>query len=300
MSGQHLPLRRVSEDRGGDLNVARLIRTEKEVEGRYEEVWIVVEEDALDQWPAGPLRRRRAAGAARRRARARPRRGAVHRRPAAAGDAARRRAAQPVRARARDARSTSSGALAGAGRARVRSARATATCSPTSRGYEGQPVAAVCADTLRQARRRPLELIDGRVGGARAAARPRRGRRGGVVRLGAARATSAATSSAASPRPTSSSRPSTARRSSCTTRWRPTSPSAAGRATTLEVYISTQYIWGVRDAMADGARPAGRQGARRLRRTWAAASARRTSPATTRSSPPRSRRRTGRPGARAR
>ncbi|HEY2328066.1 MAG TPA: xanthine dehydrogenase family protein molybdopterin-binding subunit [Gaiellaceae bacterium] len=36
--------------------MARLIRTEKEVEGRYEEVWIVVEEDALDQWPAGPLK----------------------------------------------------------------------------------------------------------------------------------------------------------------------------------------------------------------------------------------------------
>jgi CO/xanthine dehydrogenase Mo-binding subunit len=35
--------------------VARLIRTEKEVEGRYEDVWIVVEEDALEQWPAGPL-----------------------------------------------------------------------------------------------------------------------------------------------------------------------------------------------------------------------------------------------------
>ncbi|HEX5449849.1 MAG TPA: xanthine dehydrogenase family protein molybdopterin-binding subunit [Gaiellaceae bacterium] len=35
--------------------MARLIRTEKEIEGRYEEVWIVVEEDALDQWPAGPL-----------------------------------------------------------------------------------------------------------------------------------------------------------------------------------------------------------------------------------------------------
>jgi CO/xanthine dehydrogenase Mo-binding subunit len=33
--------------------VARLIRTEKEVEGRYEEVWVVVEEDALEQWPAG-------------------------------------------------------------------------------------------------------------------------------------------------------------------------------------------------------------------------------------------------------
>jgi CO/xanthine dehydrogenase Mo-binding subunit len=34
--------------------VARLIRTEKEVEGRYEEVWLVVEEDAVEQWPAGP------------------------------------------------------------------------------------------------------------------------------------------------------------------------------------------------------------------------------------------------------
>ncbi|MFL5946390.1 MAG: xanthine dehydrogenase family protein molybdopterin-binding subunit [Gaiellaceae bacterium] len=35
--------------------MARLIRTEKEVEGRYEDVWIVVDEDALEQWPAGPL-----------------------------------------------------------------------------------------------------------------------------------------------------------------------------------------------------------------------------------------------------
>jgi len=35
--------------------MARLIRTEKEVEGRYTEQWIVVEEDALEQWPEGPL-----------------------------------------------------------------------------------------------------------------------------------------------------------------------------------------------------------------------------------------------------
>jgi xanthine dehydrogenase YagR molybdenum-binding subunit len=35
--------------------MARLIKTEKEVEGRYTETWIVVEEDTLDQWPAGPL-----------------------------------------------------------------------------------------------------------------------------------------------------------------------------------------------------------------------------------------------------
>jgi CO/xanthine dehydrogenase Mo-binding subunit len=34
--------------------VARLIRSEKEVEGRYEEVWTLVEEDALVQWPTGP------------------------------------------------------------------------------------------------------------------------------------------------------------------------------------------------------------------------------------------------------
>src|SRR5918999_849753 len=35
--------------------MARLIRTEREVEGRVEESWILVEEDALDQWPEGPL-----------------------------------------------------------------------------------------------------------------------------------------------------------------------------------------------------------------------------------------------------
>src|SRR5439155_334345 len=51
---QPLPLWRVSENRGGNSNVARLIRTEKELEGRYEEVWLVVDEDALEPWPAGP------------------------------------------------------------------------------------------------------------------------------------------------------------------------------------------------------------------------------------------------------
>jgi CO/xanthine dehydrogenase Mo-binding subunit len=35
--------------------VARLIRTEKEVEGQYTEQWVVVDEDAIDQWPEGPL-----------------------------------------------------------------------------------------------------------------------------------------------------------------------------------------------------------------------------------------------------
>ena len=35
--------------------MARLIKTEKEVEGRYEDVWIVVEEDVVEPWPEGPL-----------------------------------------------------------------------------------------------------------------------------------------------------------------------------------------------------------------------------------------------------
>ncbi len=35
--------------------MARLIRTEREVEGRVEESWILVEEDGLEQWPEGPL-----------------------------------------------------------------------------------------------------------------------------------------------------------------------------------------------------------------------------------------------------
>ena len=35
--------------------MARLIRTEKEVEGNYTEQWVVVEGDeALEQWPEGP------------------------------------------------------------------------------------------------------------------------------------------------------------------------------------------------------------------------------------------------------
>ena len=34
--------------------MVRLIKTEKEVEGRYEEQYVVVQEDVLDQWPAGP------------------------------------------------------------------------------------------------------------------------------------------------------------------------------------------------------------------------------------------------------
>src|SRR5262245_28490171 len=34
--------------------MVRLIKTEKEVEGRYEEQYVVVQEDVLEQWPSGP------------------------------------------------------------------------------------------------------------------------------------------------------------------------------------------------------------------------------------------------------
>src|SRR2546429_19913 len=50
-----VPLRHLPQDRGGNQHVARLIRTEKEVEGQYTEQWVVVDEDALEQWPEGPL-----------------------------------------------------------------------------------------------------------------------------------------------------------------------------------------------------------------------------------------------------
>jgi CO/xanthine dehydrogenase Mo-binding subunit len=137
--------------------VARLIRTEKEVEGRYTETWIVVEEDALDQWPAGP--------------------GAVVGRDAQKVDGYERARGQ--------ARYTADVRLPGMlhtallrsphAHARVRSIDVTPAASePGVRGvlapsdvewltdeptYEGQPVAAVAAETLAQARA-ALNAID--------------------------------------------------------------------------------------------------------------------------------------------
>ena len=137
--------------------MARLIRTEKEVEGRFEEVWLVVEEDALEQWPAGP---REIVG-----------------RPA-------QRVTGPMRARG-EARYTSDLRLPGMlhaavlrsphARARVRKiSLERALAAPGVRsavgpedvdaltdepGHEGQAVAAVAADTIEQARA-AVELID--------------------------------------------------------------------------------------------------------------------------------------------
>ena len=137
--------------------MARLIRTEKEVEGRYTEQWVVVEEDPLSRWPAGPR--------------------AVVGRPAARMDG-------PQRARG-EARYTADVVLPGMlhasvlrsphARARVRGLDlAPALAAPGVRaaigpgdchvlgeeaGWEGAPVAALAADTHAQARA-ALALVD--------------------------------------------------------------------------------------------------------------------------------------------
>jgi CO/xanthine dehydrogenase Mo-binding subunit len=125
--------------------VARLIRTEKEVEGRYTEQWTVVEEDTLDQWPEGPLD---SVG------RPAPR---IDGLPRARGEARYTADIQlPGMLHAAVLRSPHA-------RARVRSldlepARAApgvrAVLGPLKEdvGYQGQPVAAVAAETLGQAR----------------------------------------------------------------------------------------------------------------------------------------------------
>ena len=147
---QPLPLRRLPADRGGDRHLARLIRTEKEVEGRYETVWTVVEEDALEQWPAGPLSvvgRRRAAH---RRLQGRAARRATPPTCSSRGCCTRALLRSP-HARARVASLDLAPPLALPGvrdarRARRRRRRRRAA------GYHGAPVAAVAADTLAQAR----------------------------------------------------------------------------------------------------------------------------------------------------
>ncbi len=131
--------------------MARLIRTEKEVEGRVEEVWLVVEEEPpLDQWPAGPLEvvgrpAPRVDGLARARGEATFTSdvrfaGTLH-------AALLRSPHAHARVRAIDL----GPALEAPG---VRAAVRPDDCSGLVRecGYEGAPVAAVCADTVEQAR----------------------------------------------------------------------------------------------------------------------------------------------------
>ena len=160
--------------------MARLIRTEKEVEGRYEEVWIVVDEDALDQWPAGPLttvgqKVPRVDGLTRVRGEALytadlqlP--GMLH--------------TAVLRSPYARARVTSIDLEPARSAPGVRAAIGPADLDQLTDepGYVGHAVAAVAADTFGQAQA-AVERIAVAVGSARAAARPRRGGAAGVVRL---------------------------------------------------------------------------------------------------------------------
>jgi CO/xanthine dehydrogenase Mo-binding subunit len=137
--------------------VARLIKTEKEVEGRYETIWLVVDEDSLDQWPAGP---RDVVGrpALRKSAPARARGEATYtadvRLPGMLHAAVLRSPHAHARVRAIDlARALDApGVRAAIGPGDAPEVDAVA-------GYHGAPVAAVAADSFAQARA-ALDLIE--------------------------------------------------------------------------------------------------------------------------------------------
>jgi xanthine dehydrogenase YagR molybdenum-binding subunit len=227
--------------------LARLIRTEKEVEGRFEEVWIVVEEDPLEQWPDGPL--------------------SVVGRPAPRQDG-------PLRVRG-EARYTADIQLPGMlhavvlrspyAHAKVRRIDlASALAMPGVRaaigpgeahgleeeaGWAGAPVAAVAADTLAQARAaveaievdwEPLEVVldpEEAVRRGLLTGEARRFERGDVDRAFAeADAVVEATF-----------RTQTVLHNSLETH----QAICEWQGDTLHVYISTQYIWGVRQEVAE-------------------------------------------------
>jgi xanthine dehydrogenase YagR molybdenum-binding subunit len=228
--------------------VARLIRTEKEVEGRYEEVWLVVEEDALEQWPAGP---REVVG-----------------RPATRLDGIERASGQAVYTA--DLRKP--GMLhAAVLRSPHPRARATVDLSPAlgmpgvhaavgpgdidqlsaECNYQGQAVAAVCADTLAQARaavraiRCDFEVLEPLLDPDEAVRRgellgdPRVRERGDFQR-GLAEADVVVEAEY---------RTQVVLHNSMETHqavveWT--------RDDAVEVHISTQYVWGIRDAVAEG------------------------------------------------
>ncbi len=228
--------------------MARLIRTEKEVEGRFEEVWLVVEEDPLQQWPDGPLD--------------------VVGRPAARLDG-------PERVRG-EARFTADLQLPGMlhaailrsphAHARVRRIDLTrALAAPGVRGalgpgeakgleeepgYAGAPVAAVAADTFAQARA-ALRLVDVEweeleavldpeeaVARGQFTTEPERHERGDFERaLAEADVVVERTY-----------RTSVVLHNSMETH----QAVCEWIGDTLNVYISTQYIWGVREDVAEG------------------------------------------------
>jgi CO/xanthine dehydrogenase Mo-binding subunit len=228
--------------------LARLIRTEKEVEGRYTEQWVVVEDEgAIEPWPTGPLTTvgqpaPRADGYQRARGQAvftadlalpGMLHSAVLRSPFA-----RARVRKLDLSRAREA-------------GWVRGAIGPDDCDVLTRepGYHGAPVAAVAADSPREATA-ALELIDVEweeleplldpeeaVKRGELHEEPRRYERGDAD-AGFAEADVVVEAEY---------RTQTVLHNSMEThqsvcRW---------EGDTLEVYISTQFIWGIRDSVAE-------------------------------------------------
>jgi xanthine dehydrogenase YagR molybdenum-binding subunit len=227
--------------------MARLIRTEKEVEGRREEIWIVIDEDALDQWPAGPgdaVGRPHTRVDALARARGQARYTADIHFPGMLHAAVLRSPHAHARAKHLDL----GPALAATG---VRAAIGPGDAPELSAecNYEGTPVAAVCADSFRQAREAlalidlEWEVLEPLLDPEEAVARgsliqqPRVHERGDFERgLAAADVVVEATY-----------RTQTVLHNSMEThqsvcRW---------EGDVLEVYTSTQYVWGVRKDIAE-------------------------------------------------
>jgi CO/xanthine dehydrogenase Mo-binding subunit len=252
--------------------MARLIKTEKEVEGRFEDVWLVVEEDALDQWPPGPRNvvgrpaqredgYERARGEARYTADVRlpgMLHAAVLRSPHAYArvtriDASRALEAPGVRGvllPPEDA-DVADPVTAGPGGPEVREGLGeTAQAAPLVReaGYRGAPVAAVAADTFAQARG-ALALLDVEwdvfepildpevaVGRGRLVEEQSTHERGDFAQgLAEADVVVEATY-----------RTQTVLHNSMETH----QAVCEWRGDSLDVYISTQFVWGVRDAVA--------------------------------------------------
>jgi xanthine dehydrogenase YagR molybdenum-binding subunit len=226
-----------------------LIKTEKEVEGRYSETWIVVEEDALDQWPAGPLETvgrdaPRVDGPERARGEATYTADVVF--PGMLHAAILR--SPHARARVKLGREALEAALAAPG---VRAALGpneldVLTAEP---GYVGAPVAAVAADTQAQAQA-AVELIavewevleplldpDEAVERKELLEKPRRYERGDLER-----GLAEADASVEAEYRTQVALHNSMEPHGAVCRW---------EGDQLEVYISTQFIWGVRSEVAE-------------------------------------------------
>ena len=227
--------------------MARLIRTEKEVEGRYEEVWLVVEEDPLDQWPAGPLE---VVGRPARRVDGRDRAAGIARYTADVALPGMLHAAilRSPYARAKVTRFDATAALALPG---VRAVLAPGELDRLAKepGYHGQPVAAVAADTYGRARAavdalavewepgEPLLDPEEAVRRESFVSPPRRYSRGDVAR-GFAEAEVVVEAEYRT-------------QSVLHNPFEPHQAVCEWVGDQLHVYVSTQFIWGVRDELAE-------------------------------------------------